>query len=75
MLKYEGMELREIFDKIVDDNPGLSSLICFAKAIAKRKYEQAYITKWFKKLVNEDDYAHRERDDVLNWLYKYTNSK
>lgn len=69
------MELIEIYNKIVDDNPGLSSLICFAKTIAKRKYEPAYINKWFKKLVKDDDYAHRERDEVLEWLYKYTNSK
>ena len=72
MLKYEGMELREIFNVIVDKNPGLSTLICFSKAIAKRKYEPEYITKWFKKLVDKEDYEHRDRDEVLSWLQKYT---
>ncbi len=72
MLKYEGMELRDIFDTIQDKNPGLSTLICFSKAIAKRKYEPEYITKWFKKLVDKEDYEHRDRDEVLKWLQKYT---
>jgi hypothetical protein len=72
MLKYEGMELRAIFDIIQDKNPGLSTLICFSKAIAKRKYEPEYITKWFKKLVDKEDYEHRDRDEVLKWLQKYT---
>lgn len=72
MLKYEGMELREIFNTIVDKNPGLSTLICFSKAIAKRKYEPEYVTKWFKKLVDKEDYEHRDRDEVLSWLQKYT---
>lgn len=74
MLKYEGKELREIFDIIVDQNPGLSTLICFSKAIAKRHYEQAYITKWFNKLVDKEDYATRDKDEVLEWLHKFTHS-
>ena len=74
MLKYEGMELRDIFDTIQDKNPGLSTLICFSKAIAKRKYEPEYVTKWFKKLVDKEDYEHRDREEVLTWLQKYTTS-
>jgi hypothetical protein len=72
MLKYEGVELRAIFDVIQDKNPGLSTLICFSKAIAKRNYEPEYVTKWFKKLVDKEDYEHRDRDEVLVWLQKYT---
>lgn len=72
MLKYEGMEIREIFNLIQDKNPGLSTLICFSKAISKRGYEPEYITKWFKKLVLKEDYEHRDRDEVLTWLQKYT---
>lgn len=72
MLKYEGMELRAIFDVIQDKNPGLSTLICFSKAIAKRKYDPEYVSKWFKKLVDKEDYEHRDRDEVLKWLQKYT---
>lgn len=72
MLKYEGMELRAIFDVIQDKNPGLSTLICFSKAVAKRGYDSEYITKWFKKLVDKEDYEHRDRDEVLAWLQKYT---
>lgn len=72
MLKYEGMELRDIFDVIQDKNPGLSTLICFAKAIAKREYEPEYVSKWFNKLVDKEDYEHRDRDEVLTWLQKYT---
>ena len=72
MLKYEGVELRAIFDVIQDKNPGLSTLICFSKAIAKRNYEPEYVTKWFKKLVDKEDYELRDRDEVLVWLQKYT---
>lgn len=75
MLKYEGMEIREIYDIIVDKNPGLSTLICFSKAISKRNYEPEYITKWFKKLVDKEDYEHRDRDEVLAWLQKYTKAR
>lgn len=74
MLKYEGKELREIFEIIRDQNPGLSTLICFSKGIAKRKYEPAYITKWFNKLVDKSDYADRDKKEVLEWLYKFTHS-
>lgn len=66
------MELRAIFDVIQDKNPGLSTLICFSKAVAKRGYDSEYITKWFKKLVDKEDYEHRDRDEVLAWLQKYT---
>lgn len=72
MLKYEGKELREIFDIIVDKNPGLSSYICFSKAIKGRKYEPSYVEKWFKKLVDKTDYEDEDYDEVLKWLQKYT---
>lgn len=75
MLKYEGMELRDIFNIIQDKNPGLSTLICFSKAVSKRGYDPIYITKWFKKLVDKEDYEHRDRDEVLKWLQKYTKSR
>ena len=72
MLLYEGMAIRDIFAVIQDKNPGLSTYIIFAKTIRGREYSESYIAKWFNALVDKEDYDKADKDEILEYLYKYT---
>ena len=71
-MKYKDKEIREIFDIIVDKNPGLTSYICFSKAIKGREYDAEYVEKWFKKLVDKEDYQSKDYGDLMDYLKRLT---
>ena len=71
-MKYEGKELKEILAIIVDKNPGLSSYICYAKAVKGRGYERAFIIKTFHKFVDKKDYEDSNVEEILDYLAKLT---
>jgi hypothetical protein len=58
------------FQEISRHNPYWSSWICFCEAIrGKKNLSKRTIQKFFKKLIDEDDYVKNEKTELLNYLY------
>jgi hypothetical protein len=51
-----------------------SSYICFVRTIRGQKYSYEIISKWFGILVEKDDYAKSERNAIVKYLYKLSNT-
>ena len=60
--------LERRFKDIESKNPNYSSYICFAEAIDKQRFSRRAIRHWFDKLVDKDDYAVDEKNEVLRHL-------
>lgn len=60
------------FRSIQRKNPGLSTFICFSKAIQGKRFNQEVIRKGFNKLVDKNDYAEDEKMTHLKYLYAIT---
>lgn len=60
--------LQRRFNKIQKRNPYWGSYICFAEAIKKQGFNRQTIHRWFRKLVNRDDYAKDEAKELLSCL-------
>jgi hypothetical protein len=56
------------FNSIAEKNPNLSSYICFAKTVEEQGLNIQTIHRWFKKLVNKDDYEKSEKRALLENL-------
>ncbi|MFZ2187333.1 MAG: hypothetical protein WAV46_01765 [Candidatus Moraniibacteriota bacterium] len=56
------------FKKVQVRNFIKSSYDCFAEAISGQKFSREVIHRWFMKLVNKDDYAKREKKELLLYL-------
>jgi len=56
------------YRKIAKKNPIWSSHTCFARAIAGQRFSREAIHFWFNKLVDKDDYAKKEKKQVLAYL-------
>ena len=63
------------FQKISQNNPYWSSWICFCEAIEGRKnLSKKTIRKYFKKLVDKDDYSKNEKRELLKYLFTLATS-
>lgn len=62
--------LERNFIKIAERNPPWSSYMCFAVAVTKRNFQESIISRWFSKLVDKDDYAKRDKREVLRHLQR-----
>ncbi len=62
--------MKSVVKRIQSQNPSLSSIVCFNKAISEYKYDRATINKYFDELVDKGDYMRRDRDDLLEYCYK-----
>ena len=51
-----------------------SSYICFVRTIRGQKYSYEMIGKWFNILVEKDNYAQSERNAIVKYLYKLSNT-
>ena len=51
-----------------------SSYICFAKAIRGQNFSYEIISKWFNVLVEKDDYVQKERNYVVKYLHRLSNT-
>lgn len=60
--------VRRPFDKLIEDNPCLSSYTCFTKQISKGNYGKGTISRWFYKLVDREDYLASEGRAILKYL-------
>lgn len=60
--------IKRPFDKLIEDNPCLSSYTCFTKIIGKGNYGKGTISRWFYKLVDRGDYQPKEGRSILKYL-------
>ena len=61
------------FSTVFEKNPYWSSFICFSEAIKKQKFTKPIINRWFRKLVDKDDYQRSDKNKILQQLYDYSN--
>ena len=67
--------LKRVFLKIRKDNPYWSDYVCFAEAIARRKFSKRTISYHFNRLVDRDDYAKRDKKEILEQLFELSNEE
>jgi hypothetical protein len=53
------------FSNIAERRPSLSTFACFGEAVRGQNFSRQCIRRWFHKLVDEDDYAARDKKDLL----------
>lgn len=58
------------FNQLVLENPGLSSLLCFGRAIAGQKFSKDRTSRYFSTLVNPEDYEKEDKSDLLAHFYR-----
>lgn len=64
------------FQKITEKHPNLSTYICFTKTVTGQGYNNSMIRRWFKKLVDPEDYDASENKTVhFPHLYSLTQQK
>jgi hypothetical protein len=56
------------FITISERNAFWSSFICFAEAIKYQKFKRQAINKWFRKLVDKEDYSKSDKVRILKQL-------
>lgn len=56
------------FSSLQQRRPYASSIVNFAAAVKKQTFSRATISRWFRKLVDSDDYARKDRKDILDDL-------
>jgi len=56
------------FNLLKGKNPYWSTLICFSEAIYNQGFGEQAIHRWFKKLVDKDDYAPEDKRAILSFL-------
>ncbi len=61
------------FNQIHEDNPYWSSLICFNETMNELNYTQRTISKWFKKLVDKDDYEGIDSSILIKQAFQLSN--
>ncbi len=57
--------LQRRFNNIAKRNPAMSTLLCFANAVMGQKFSMQKITKYFYRLVDKNDYPHRDKDLIV----------
>lgn len=62
------------YKKIIKQNPIWSNYLCFVEAIKEQSFNKITISKWFRKLVDPDEYSKSDKRDVLKHLYNLSNS-
>ncbi len=70
-IKYSGQFPKYEFSETQRLNPCWSSLICFHEVSKNRKtLHPRLVKKWFYKLVEKDDYAPEDKNEVLNYAIR-----
>ncbi len=60
--------IRRRFERIKEENPYWSSLICFTGAVWNQNFSRQAIHRWFNKLVDKDDYVPSDKKQVLSYI-------
>lgn len=61
------------FKKVVEENPNLSTYVCFAKSVSSKKLSKDMIKRWFNKLVDKEDYKGVNKEYLFSQLEELTN--
>ena len=60
--------MTEKFNTIQKRNPLFSSYICFAELVRGQKMTQRSLVRHFHNLVEKDDYAKNEEEEIIDHL-------
>jgi hypothetical protein len=60
------------FNKINQKNPGLSSISCFSMTITDQNFSRQTIARGFNKLVDKDDYAKKDKKEIVAFHERLT---
>jgi hypothetical protein len=61
------------FDAVKKKCPAASSYLCFYYAVKGQQFSKQMISRWFNKLVSEDDYGDGEKIATIAWYVKASN--
>lgn len=54
-------------------NSDWSNYLVFAEAVREQYFSKQAIHRWFYKLVDQDDYASKEKKEILSFLTNHSN--
>jgi predicted transcriptional regulator len=60
------------FNKINRNNPGLSTISCFAVAITDQNFSRQTIARGFNKLVDKNDYDKKDKKEIVAFYNRLT---
>ena len=61
-------KVKERFEKIAEAKPSLSSYMVYAETVSNTGLTEDAVRRWFRKLVDADDYAKSEAPAILRYL-------
>jgi len=61
--------LERVFRKIQNENPDLSTFICFALAVEGKSFKRKTIRKHLNALIDKEDYDLSEKKRLIDHLY------
>jgi len=62
--------LTKRFDRISEENPNLSSFVCFCRAMGTQGYHTDFVLHAFETLVDKSDYRRAEKEEIISWVQK-----
>jgi CRISPR/Cas system CSM-associated protein Csm2 small subunit len=65
--------MKEKFNELQEKYCNLSSAMIFSKLVKGRNMTNSEIRKWFKKLVNKDDWDGSNREEVVRFYVRLSN--
>lgn len=66
--------LRRRFEDIKKNNPDSTDYINFKRAVEWQNFTRDMITRWFTRLVPEDEYGRENKKDIINQLVECSKS-
>lgn len=68
-------EIEINFKSECDKNPHLAEIINFSSIVGYKGYSRAVIERMFDQLVPKDNYMKRDREELLQGLFVYSQKK
>lgn len=65
--------IRRRYQQTCEKNSYWSSLLCFSEAVRNQGFSKDTIHRWFPKLVDHQDYDHREKLAILEHIVYLSN--
>lgn len=62
------------FEKIKKVNPDLGDIIILAKTVSGQDYARKIISRQFAKSVSKEDYASKEKQGIINYLFELSST-
>ncbi len=62
------MNLKEKFKKRILDDPTHSTAYIFSQTVRGMKMNQRVLRMAFDELVDPEDYARQDKEDIIRWL-------